>query len=174
LLHGEYSIVFPAACDDSFRPDDRLEYLGTNMPLGVADSNLEPTNGGEISVRAATASAILFHHRKDDPQRKETTLVFDNDVRDAVIINSIGVNLDVPCITINTSSVEDGYLVKCLLIGTMEEKEWESGHQSDHFCTLLIESSCREGEAYKRIGVLDIRQDLGVFRGAQKESFKLV
>jgi hypothetical protein len=174
MLNGESSIIFPAAHDDTFRVEDRFEYLGTKIALEVADSNLGATNSREILIRAVTAPAILFHHRKDDPQGQETTLIFDTDVDDAVMIYSLGLHLDVPWTTVDLPFVKDGDTVKCLLIGTMEENDWESVHQDKYFSTLIVKSSYLRKEEYERIGVLDIRQGLGVFQEAREESFKLV
>jgi hypothetical protein len=172
ILNGESSIVFPAAHDDTFRVDDRFTYLGTTMPEGVADSTHEATNNGVIHIRAPTVSAILFHPRPGDTPGKDPILVFDNDAEeDWILLNALSLNLDAPWTTANTTTT-DADTVHCILIGRMEEKDWESSYQDKYLCTLVVTSS-RHKEGYERIGVLDIRQDASVFQDASEETFKL-
>lgn len=174
MLDGESSIVFPVAHDDSFKVDDRFTYLGTNIPPAVTDATHGAPSNDKVSINVAAISAILFQHREGDSQGKKTTLVFDHDCEDAVMINAVGFHLDVPWTTTDLSSVKDGDTVHCLLIGSMEDHDWKSSHRDKYFSTLVVTSSGRIKKAYERIGVLDIRQDSGLFQAAPEVSFTLV
>jgi hypothetical protein len=90
------------------------------------------------------------------------------------VINTIGLNLDVPWPVKDLSLVKDGDTVYCLLIGSMGEHDWESSHQDKYFCTLVVTHSRRIKKGYERIGVLDIRQDAELFGVALDMLFKLV
>ena len=165
-------IIFPAGHDANFKTDRRFAYVNTDMPVTAMDSNFGTPNKA-IWIRGAVVTAISCAH--SEPVEKENTLilVFEQDVEDAILITIIGMKLDVTGSTTESTPMEYGATIHCILVGSTVEDDWDSDDQVTYLCTCVLRMPIAIPDSLERIGVLDIREDTGIFHSASEMVLKL-
>ncbi|TVY80265.1 hypothetical protein LSUE1_G006504 [Lachnellula suecica] len=173
LSGHEAGVIFTAFHDDTFRLDRRFRYLDTDMTPKAADSSFAlPDDAGTLFTEGAAVSAIASYHSAIDIDAEGIVVVFDCDVDDMVVVSTIGMNFDVTG-SKSLGSI-DGTAISCLLIRAISEDDFELEFPPLYICTLVLQPSKRAPGSYERIGVLDIRGDLGICQGAEVGKFSIV
>ncbi|KAH6677603.1 heterokaryon incompatibility protein-domain-containing protein [Halenospora varia] len=178
-------IIFPAGHDESFKIDSRFAYINTDMPLEAMDSNFGTPNK-EIRIRGAVVTAICCAgceangeandeaNDEENDEENALTILFEQEVNDAILITSLGMNLDAIGHSQEHTFTENGSTVHCILIGSKTEAHWTCDDQVTYLCTCVLKMPTSVSDHMERIGVLDIRDDTGIFDGAQEMASKLM
>jgi hypothetical protein len=173
VLESEASgIIFPAVHDESFKVDSRFTYVSTDMPVAAMDSNFGTSNNA-IWIKSAVVAALCCAPSQPTEEENPLLLLFDQDIEDAILITSIGMKLDVTARAANSKQVNQSSTVHCLLIGSMTEADWESDDGVTYLCTCVLRKSEINSNSLERIGILDIREDTGIFHSALEVALKL-
>jgi hypothetical protein len=189
-------IIFPAGHDESFKIDSRFAYINTAMPLGAMDSKFGTSNK-EIYVRGAVMMAICcvgyesngyengeekYENDKTDDKSDEEkdgettlTLIFEQDLEDTIIITTLRMTLDTTRHSQQYHTPTSNYnsTVYCLLVGSTTEAHWTRDDQIIYLCTCVLRAPTASSDHMERIGVLDIRDDLGIFDYAHEMVLKI-
>lgn len=165
-------VFFPAGDDGSFASDERFEFLDTDPP-SEQSLNFE-TGPGAIWIKGSAVNAIACVGGCVDEQNHDAVLIFEIEFDDMVIITTVKAEMDVPP-SITGPLEETAKDTSCLLVGrSMVDKNWESNQQATYLCMLVLQPCSDIRGAWERIGVLDIREDLGILQGLKVERLKLV
>ncbi|KAH8597733.1 heterokaryon incompatibility protein-domain-containing protein [Bisporella sp. PMI_857] len=165
-------IIFPAGHDEIFEIDRRFAYVNTDMPVVVMDSNFGTPNKA-IWIQGAVVTAISCALCEPVDGENVLILVFEQDVDDAVLITTIGMKLDVTGSTAESPPVEYGTTVYCIIVGSTAESDYISSEQVTYLCTCVLRMSLAIPDSLERIGVLDIREDTGIFQTTPEIALKL-
>jgi hypothetical protein len=171
-LNEGTGITFPACHDDTFKADVKFSYLGTDMPVSAIESNFTKYDDA-LYVQGVYRTAIAWPRQVNFIQ-KDLILVFDDDIEDIVLITTSKTNVDVTWDTTNLCPVEAGATVFCMLVGAMIEDVDEMDQRIPYHCALVLRLSTSVHGAYKRIGILEVNEDQGIFENASEQQFKLL
>jgi hypothetical protein len=163
-------IFFAAGDDESFVADEGFGFLFTDPLLKSTESDLGSGSGANC-VKSAFASAIACSAAGVDGQKQGVLLIFDTDIDDMVLITIIHMKMDdSPEFEKSNTSRE----VSCLIVGSTIEKDWETDQQTRYFCMLALQPSPEIPGAWERIGILDVREDVGLHQDLEEKIFKLI
>jgi hypothetical protein len=126
-------------------------------------------------VRGAFATAVEYRSPELQPglDREDSTLIFSQEQDGLVLISTAEMSFDISSGVNGPTSSPDASIY-CLLMGTMVEKDSESNKHVNYLCTLVLKPSSLFLNAYERIGVLDIKEELGLFDQAPETTFRIV
>jgi hypothetical protein len=178
-LHEEgAAVIFPAGHDSSFEPDKHFSYEKTSISGKVtecSDCDHVDKDGSAIWIRSLVASATLIYPQTSDVvMGKKYGMMFDQTHDDMILITMVRLHLDVTCSLGEACPVEEGTVVLCSLIGTMEVSSWDNDESIKYQRLLICKPSTLAEKANERIGVADVKQDLQLFAGAERITQKLV
>ncbi|PVH81233.1 HET-domain-containing protein [Cadophora sp. DSE1049] len=171
---GGSRIMFPAGHDDTFKADYRFGFLSTDIPFAATEFNLSTPAMHSISLRGASRAATAHPKTLAAPSWKDSTLVFEQDVADLVLISLAQMNLDCTWKSPHTCPLEAGTEFHCLLVGNKVNKDWESGQETRYQYTLVLKVSALNLHLFERVGVLSAAEDLGLFHLAPESSFEII
>jgi hypothetical protein len=164
-------IIFPAGHDESFQTDDRFAYVNTDMPVGAMDSNFGTQKS--IWIRGAVVMAIACAQCESTEEEDALILLFEQDIEEAVLVTKMKMKLDATGITEGFLPNEESTIVRCILIGSMIEADWDSDNQVTFLCSCVLKASVTILDGFERVGVWDVREDAGIFRDASEMVLKL-
>jgi hypothetical protein len=177
-LHAEgAAVIFPAGHDSSFEPDKHFSYEKTSMSGKVteySDCDHVDKDSSAIWIRSLVVSATLIYPQTSDVIGKKYGMMFDQTHEDMILITTVRLHLDVTCSLGEACPVEEGAVVLCSLVGTMEVSGWDNNESSKYQCLLICKPSTLAENAYERIGVADVKEGLQFFVGAERITQKLV
>jgi hypothetical protein len=157
-------IIFPAGHDDTFQVDGQFHFL--DFGILYAATNINRTLES-ISVRGVSVAATAHPYDLNDLTWKDVVLVFE-DVEDAVLITVAEMNVDCTW----ECPLRTGNIVHCLLVGNKTNTALETGKKTRYQCILVLKPL--DPQLSERVGVMSIKEDLGVFQRAPESVFKLV
>jgi hypothetical protein len=164
-------IIFPAGHDESFQTDCRFAYVNTDMPVEAIDSNFGTNKS--IWIRGTVVTAIACAQCESTEEEDVLMLVFEQDAEDAVLVTTMEMKLDATGITKGSLSNEESTIVRCVLIGSMIEADWDSDNQVTFLCICVLKASVAILDSFERVGVWHVREDTGIFRDASEMVLKL-
>ncbi|KAH7357083.1 heterokaryon incompatibility protein-domain-containing protein [Rhexocercosporidium sp. MPI-PUGE-AT-0058] len=168
-------IMFPAGHDDTFKADYRFSFLSTDIPFAATDYNLTtPAAHHSISLRGVSRAATAHPKILEAASWKDSTLVFEQEVEDLVLISVAQMNLDCTWKSPDTCPLEAGTELHCLMVGNKVNKDRESGRETQYQCSLVLKASSLNLQLFERVGVLSATEDLGLFHLASESLFEVI
>jgi hypothetical protein len=172
VLTAGNKIFFPIGDAHLFRSDEQFQFLDTEPPQVRSQSHFR-SESGAILVKSTFVDAIACFATREGEAEHDVLLIFQEDVDDAVLIRTSVLDMDV--------SLEFGEPladiipeVSCLLLGSAEEKDWETSQPVIYNHMLVLQPSSDILGAWERIGILNIKEDVGIHLGLAEKIFKLV
>ncbi|TVY92561.1 hypothetical protein LAWI1_G003585 [Lachnellula willkommii] len=166
-------ILFMIDCDDSFAVDPHFKHLGTRVDSRVTN--------GKLFLQGFSSSALICRNAQIGSDSKDALLVFERDLDDSILISAVKIDLDVPW---NKACTDSGTVVYCLLIGSSVWESWdprsnENGSgmnktEINYQCSLVLKPSTRIETAFERVGVLEVKEESGVFVEGADKAFDVV
>jgi hypothetical protein len=170
-------IFFPIGDDHLFRSDERFQFLDTEPPQEQSQSHFR-NESGAILVKSAFVDAIACFVAREgeaehDDHGDDVLLIFQEDVDNTVLIGTSILDLDIS-LEFEEPLADTIRDVSCLLLESAEEKDWETNQPVIYNRMLVLQPSSNILGAWERIGVLNIKEEVGFHLGLVEKLFKLV
>jgi hypothetical protein len=104
---------------------------------------------------------------------EDIMLIFQEELGDAVLIGTSVLETDVS-LRLEKLSGDPIRQASCLLLGSAEEKDWETNKPVIYNHMLVVQPSPEVRDAWERIGVLSIKKEAAVHVVLSEKTFKLV
>jgi hypothetical protein len=175
ILDNEgFGIMFPAGHDDTFQVDNRFLFLETDIPFAATDFTPITPTMESILVRGVSVAATAHPHSLDDFVLKDLVLVFEQDIEDIVLVTVAEMTVDCNWKSPDARPLQAGSTVHCLLVGSKVDTDLESGKKTRYQCTLVLKPSSSDTQMLERVGVMTVKEDLGIFHLGLESSLKLI
>lgn len=144
VLSKSNRVFFPAGDDDTFIPDERLQFLDTEPPSEQSNRDF-PGEFDAIWVKSAVAHAIATLETKG--LDRNVNLVFKRKTNDKVVKSApVSVFKDIfPEPQDEVEAVAQDWA--CLLISSRVETDSESSEQTTYYCMVVLEPSANVPDA---------------------------
>jgi hypothetical protein len=172
LVLAGNKIFFPIADDHLFRSDERFEFLDTDPPRDPLQSHFR-SESGAILVKSAFVDAIACFVARQGEAEQDVLLIFQEDFDDTVLIRTSIIEMDVS-IDVAEPLADTILEVSCLLLGSAEEKDWDTNQPVIYNHMLVLQPSSDIQGAWERIGILNVKEEVGIHLGLVEKIFKLV
>jgi hypothetical protein len=172
VLTAGNRIFFPIGDDRLFRSDDRFQFLDTEPPGERSQSHFR-SESGAILVKSAFVDAIACFVACEGEAENDVLLIFQEDFNDTVLIGTSVLDMDVS-LEFEEPLADTIWEVSCLLLGSAEEKDWETNQPVIYNHMLVLQPSSDILGAWERIGILNIKEEVGIHLGLAEQIFKLV
>lgn len=157
--------------DQSFRSDERFKFLDTATSRNLSQAQFN-SESNAILVKSACVDAIACSATGEDGGEFGALLLFQEEIHDQVLIRTSDLDMDV------SSELEKLWAgtsreVSCLLLGSSEEEDPETKEPVLYDHMLVLQPSSDMQGAWERMGILNIRHDVGIHASSVK-TFKLI
>lgn len=165
-------IYFPAGEGETFRSDERFDFLGTDTSTDSLQS-LFRNDSGAILVKGGFVEATACFVVGEEHSEPDAVLIFQEDLDDAVLITVLNWSTDV-LPNLEDQLGEISWDVDCLLLGSAEERDEDTDESVTFNHMLVLRASSDTSGAWERVGILNTEEEVGSPWVFEEKIFRLV